>query len=97
MLREPSGGQTPAHDHLEQMASDRVPDDQPLRRYPEREPVHCRIDQPRWCLVGLTKSQKRHVQRLRQSEILEKEQKEALSKKGVKLQVWRIKPKADDR
>ena len=27
MLRDPSGGQIPAHDRLEQMASDLVPDD----------------------------------------------------------------------
>ena len=73
MLRDPSGGRIPAHDRLEQMADDMVPDDQPLRRDPEREPVHHLIDQPRWCPAGLTKSQKRRVQRLRQLEILEEE------------------------
>ena len=44
----------------------------------------------------MTKSQKRCVRRLHQSEILEKEQKEALRKKEVKSQVWCVKPKADD-
>ena len=44
----------------------------------------------------MTKSQKRFVRRLHQSEILEKEQKEALRKKEVKSQVWCVKPKADD-
>ena len=29
-------------------------------------------------------------------EIIEEEQKQALNKKGVKLQVWRVKPRADD-
>jgi len=32
---------------------------------------------------------------LRQLEIIEEEQEQALSKKGVKSQVWRIKTKAD--
>ena len=44
----------------------------------------------------MTRSQKRHVQRLRQLEIIEEEQEQAPSKKGVKSQVWRVKPKADD-
>ena len=44
MLRDPSGGRVPTHDRLEQIASDRVPDDQLLRRDPEREPVPHRVD-----------------------------------------------------
>ena len=44
----------------------------------------------------MIRSQKRHVQRLRQLEIIEEKQKQALNKKGVKSQVWRIKPRADD-
>jgi ribosomal protein S2 len=59
---------------------------------------HTRITpQPQWCPGGLTRSQKRHVQRLRQLEIIEEEQEQTLNKKGVKSQVWRVKPKADDK
>ena len=35
MLRDPAGRRVPAHDRLEQMADDRVQDDQPMRRDPE--------------------------------------------------------------
>ena len=45
---------------------------------------------------GLTRLQKRCVQRLRQLEIIEEEQEQTLSKKRVKSQVWRVKVKADD-
>ena len=38
MLRDPAGGRVLAHDRLERMAGDRVQDDQPMRRDPEREP-----------------------------------------------------------
>ena len=44
------------HDRLEQMVDDRVQDDQPMRRDPERESD--RADQSQWCLGGLTRSQK---------------------------------------
>ena len=40
------------------------------------------------------RSQKRRVLRLCQLEIIEEEQEQTLSKKGVKSQVWRVKPKA---
>jgi hypothetical protein len=56
MLRDLSEGRFPAHDQLEQMANDLVPDDQPLRRDPERKPFNHCVDQSRWCPVGLTKS-----------------------------------------
>ena len=82
---------------LEQMYNDKIPDDQLLRRDPKRDPVHDHVDRPRGCPAGLTKSQKRRVQRLRQIELLEKEREEALRKKGVKSQVRRVKPRADDR
>ena len=94
MLRDPAGRIVPAHDRLERMADDRVQDDQPMRRDPEREP-DC-TGQLQWCLGGLTRSQKRCVQRLRQLEIIEEEQELTLNKKGVKSQVWRAKPRADD-
>jgi len=73
MLRDSSEGRIHVHDQLEQMANDLVLDDQPLHRDPEREPFNHRVDRPRWCPAGLTKSQKRRVQRLRQWEILEEE------------------------
>ena len=97
ILHDPAGGRIPADDWLEQMSIDRVPDNQPLRRDPKTELVHDHIDQPRWCPVGLTRSQKRRVQRLHETELLEKEREEPLKKKGVKSQVWRIKPRANDR
>ena len=56
MLRDPAGRRVPAHDRLEQMADERVQDDQPMRRDPERELG--RTDQSQWCLGGLTRSQK---------------------------------------
>ena len=34
---------------------------------------------------------------MRQSKILEEEQKQTLNRRGVKSQVWRVKPRADDR
>ena len=71
-----------------------VQDDQLMRRDPEREPD--RADQSQWCPGGLTRSQKRCVQRLHQLEIIEEEQEQILSKKGLKSQVWRVKAKADD-
>ena len=63
MLRDPVGGRVSVHDRLEQVADDRVQDDQPMRRDPECEP-DC-MDQSQWCPGGLTRSQKRRVQRLR--------------------------------
>ena len=63
MLRDSAGIRVPVHDLLEQVADDRVQDDQLMRRDPEREPD--RTDQSQWCPGGLTKSQKRRVQRLR--------------------------------
>ena len=94
MLRDPAGRKMPTQDRLEQMADDRVQDDQPMRRDPEHESDH--TDQSQWYPGGLTRSQKQHVQRLRQLEIIEEEQEQTLNKKGVKSQVWRVKAKADD-
>ena len=56
MLRDPTGRRVPVHDRLEQMANDRVQDDQPMRRDPEREPDS--TDQSQWYPGGLTRSQK---------------------------------------
>ena len=83
MLCDPVRGRIPADECLEQMANDRVPDDQPMRRDPKREPVHDNIDWPQWCPAGLTRSQKRRVQRLHQIEILEEETKGDSQEKGV--------------
>ena len=96
MLRDPAGRRVPAHDRLEQMADDRVQDDQPMRRDSEREPDSDRTSQPRWCPGGLSRSQKRRFQRLHQLEIIEEEQEQTLSKKGVKTQVWHVKARAND-
>ena len=93
MLHDPAGRRVPTHDRLKQMANDRVQDDQPMRRDPKRQPD--RTNQSQWCPGGLTRSQKRRVQRLRQLEIIEEEQEQTLNKKGVKSQVWHIKAKAD--
>ena len=71
VLRDPAGRRVPARDRLEQMDDERVQDDQPMWRDPEREPD--RTDQSQWCPGGLTRSQKRHVQRLRQLEIIKEE------------------------
>ena len=87
MLHDPARRRVPVHDRLEQMADDRVQDDQPMRRDPERDPDSDRTSQPRWCPGGLTRSQKRCVQRLRQLEIIEEEQEQALREKGVRSQV----------
>ena len=74
MLHDPAGRRVPAHDRLEQKADDRLQDDQPMRRDLEREPNH--TGQSQWCPGGLTRSQKRRVQRLRQLEIIEEEQEQ---------------------
>ena len=94
MLRDPAGRRVPAHNRLEQMADDRVQDDQPMRRDPEHEPDANRTSQPQWCPGGLTRSQKRRVQRLRQLEIIEEEQEQTLNKKGSnhKSGVLRLRP-----
>ena len=93
MLCDPAGRRVLVHDRLEQMADDRVQDDQPMRGDPEREPD--RADQSQWCPGGLTRSQKRRVQRLRQLEIIEEKQEQNLHKKGIRSQVWHAKPRAD--
>ena len=93
MLCDPTRRRVHVHDRLDQMADARVQDDQPMRKDPEREPD--RMDQSQWCPGGLTRSQKRCVQRLRQLEIIEEEQEQNLHKKGIRSQVWRAKPRAD--
>jgi len=55
MLRDPTGGRVHALDRLERMADDRVQDDQPMHRYPEREPYTHHTSQPQWCPTGLTR------------------------------------------
>jgi hypothetical protein len=40
MIRDPAGRRAHVHDRLEQMADDRIKDDQPMRRDSEREPDH---------------------------------------------------------
>ena len=96
MLHDPAGGRISADERIEQAATAQVPDEYPHRRDPEREPVHDNIDQPRWCPEGLTRSQKRRVQRLHQTEALEEEGRREVPRRGVKSEVWRVKPKADE-
>ena len=83
MLRDPVGGRIFANERVEQAAAAQVPDEYPHRRDPEREPIHDNIDRPRWCPKGLTRSQKRPVQRLCQIEALEEEGKREAPRRGV--------------
>jgi hypothetical protein len=65
------------HEQMEEMANSLVPDEQ-YARDPESWTVHPqRENQPRWCPEGLTKTQKRQVQRLRNLELWEEEQRQA--------------------
>jgi hypothetical protein len=83
------------HDRLEDMANDRVPDEEPLNREIEHQRTY-RYDSKmytQWCPGGLTKFQKRRVQRLCHRE-LEKERTQ--EKKQVRSQVWCVKQKADE-
>ena len=95
MLRDLVGGRISADERVEQTADAQISDEYPHGRDPKREPVHDSIDWPQWCPAGLTRSQKRRVQRLRQTEALEEERKEA-PKRGVRSEVWRVKSKTDD-
>ena len=97
MLRDPAGGRISANKRVEQAAAAQVPDEYPRRRDPEREPVHDNIDRPRWCPEGLTRSQKRRVQRLCQTEALEEEERREGPRRGVRSKVWHVKPKANER
>ena len=95
MLRDPAGGRIPADERGEQAAAAHIPDEDPHSRDLERVPIHDNIDQPQWCPGGLTKSQKRRVQRLRQTEALEEEERREAPRRGVRSEVWHVKPKAD--
>ena len=95
MLRDLVGGRISADERVEQTADAQISDEYPHGRDPKRESVHDSIDRPRWCPVGLTISQKRQVQRLHQTKALEEERKEA-SRRRVRSEVWRVKPKANE-
>jgi len=77
MLRGLAVGRIFADERVEQAVAAQVPDEYPHHRDPERKLVHDNIDRPKWCPGGLTRSQKRRVQRLCQTEALEEEKKEA--------------------
>ena len=96
MLRDPTGGRISAEERVEQAVAAHIPDECPHRSDPERVSVHENIDRPRWCPGGLTRSQKRRVQRLRQTEALEEEKRREAPRRGVRSEVWRVKPKADE-
>ena len=85
------------HSRLEEMADARVTDENPLGREPEWERARSGTKpiNPRWCPDGLTKSQKRRIQRLRQWEQQEEEQQSTTDKKEGRPRVWR--PKRNDR
>ena len=95
MLRDPAGGRISGDEQIEQAAAAQVPDEYPHHRDPERVPVHDNIDRPRWCPENLTRSQKRRVQRLRQTEALEEEERREAPRRAVRSKVWHVKPKAD--
>ena len=95
MLRDPAGGRISADERVER-ATAQVLDEYPHRRDPEREPAHDNIDRPRWCPRGLTRSQKRRVQRLCQTEALEEEARREAPRRGVRSKVWHVKPKANE-
>jgi hypothetical protein len=101
------GGQVneESNDRLEEMADSLVPDEDIMCQAPERRCTLQLDDEgssqthkkpnPQWCPDGLTKSQKRRVQRLRQLEQHEEAERLVLDKKKVRSKVWRPKPKAD--
>ena len=82
--------------NIEQAAAAQILDEYPHRRYPERVLLHDNIDQPRWWPRGLTRSQKRRVQRLHQTEALEDEERREAPRRRIRSEVWRVKPKADE-
>ena len=96
MLHDPAGGRISADERVEQAAAAQVPDEYPHRRDPERVSVHDIIDRPRWCPGNLTRSQKRRVQRLHQTEAMEEEERREAPRRGVRSEVWCVKPKADE-
>ena len=96
MLRDPTGGRISADERVEQAAAAHIPDEYPHCRDPERVPIHDNIDRHRWCPRGLTISQKRRVQRLHQAEALEEEERREAPRRGVRSEVWRVKPRVDE-
>ena len=96
MLHDPAGGKISADERVERTADARVSNEYPHRKDPESEPVHDNIDQPWWCPAGLTRSQKRRVQRLCQTEALEEEARREAPRRGVRSKVWHVKPKANE-
>jgi hypothetical protein len=87
------------------MADSLVPDDDIMCRAPERRRTLQLDDEgssqthkkpnPQWCPDGLTKSQKRRFQRLRQLEQHEEAERLVLDKKKVRSKVWCPKPTDD--
>jgi hypothetical protein len=101
------GGQVneESNDRLEEMANSLVPDEDIMYQALKRQRTLQLDDEgssqtrkkpnPQWCPDGLTKSQKRRVQRLRQLEQHEEAERLVLDKKKVRSKVWRPKLKAD--
>jgi hypothetical protein len=95
-----------SNNRLEEMAGSLVPDEDIMCKAPERRRTLQLDDEgssqtrkklnPQWCPDGLTKSQKRRVQHLRQLEQNEEVERHVLIKKKVRSKVWHPKHKADD-
>jgi len=96
MLHDPAGGKISADEQIERTATAQILDECTHRRDPKREPIHDNIDRPQWCPRGLTRSQKRRVQRLCQTEALEEEARREDPRRGVRSKVWHVKPKANE-
>jgi hypothetical protein len=90
-----------SNDRLEEMVDSLVPDGDIMCRDPEHRRTLQLDDEgssqtrkkpnPQWCPDGLTKSQKRRVQRLRQLEHHEEVERLVLDKKKVQSKVWHPK------
>jgi hypothetical protein len=102
------GGQVneKSNNRLEEMADSLVPDEDIMCQALERRHTlqlddegsiqTCKKPNPQWCPDGLTKSQKRRVQCLRQLEQQEEAERQVLDKKKVRSKVWRPKPKVNN-
>jgi hypothetical protein len=73
-----------------------VPSGRTLQLDGEKSSQTYKKPNPQWCPDGLTKSQKRRVQHLRQLEQQEEAERHMQHKKNVRSKVWRPKSKADD-
>jgi hypothetical protein len=95
-----------SNNRLEEIADSLAPDEDIMCRGPKHRRTLQLEDEGssqtrkkpnlQWCPDGLTKSQKRRVQFLRQLEQHEEAERHVLDKKKVRSKVWRPKPRADE-